>query len=80
MLLPNDTNPECCLYYAGAKVLQVLLKNGGISIDKLYIELKEGGFIFSYSLLCLSLDWLYLIGAIIVDEKGGIELRSLKIC
>ena len=77
MLLPDNIHPELSIYYNGALVLSELKKNGCQSILQLFSNIKvKVDMSFSTFLLCL--DWLYLIDAAKVNERGEIELCSLK--
>lgn len=73
MLLPENIHPKYCVYYTGAVILHLLYKVGSMSIEQLYAEVKKEGFM-TFPLLLLSIDWLYLINAAIINEKGEIKL------
>lgn len=75
MLLPDNIHPENTLYYNGAFVLQALQNKNVQSILELYqnVKLKVD---ISFSLLILCLDWLYLIDAAEINEKGEVVLCS----
>lgn len=77
MLLPDNIQPELCLYYNGAIVIQEL-QNGStkIMVD-LYLSIKEK-YDISFSIFILTLDWLYLACIVETNMKGEIELCSLK--
>jgi hypothetical protein len=69
MLLPTDVNPKECIYYNGAVVLEELERSPGLLIMDLYGKLSAStGMTLSLFFLCL--DWLYLIDAAVVDERG----------
>lgn len=72
MLLPDNIQPELSIYYNGSLVLNELKKKNHQTIISLYCSLKVTGMSFATFLLCL--DWLYLIDAAKVDEKGCINL------
>ena len=72
MLLPDNMQPELSIYYNGSLVLGELKKEDNQTILLLYNSLKETGRSFATFLLCL--DWLYLIDAAKVDEKGFVSL------
>lgn len=75
MLLPDNMQPELCIYYNGALTLKELKETGKQSIVVLYQKINEkSGMSFSTFILCL--DWLYLINVAQVNEKGEIELCS----
>ncbi len=69
MLLPTDVNPKESIYYNGAVVLEELERSPGLLIMDLYGKLSAStGMTLSLFFLCL--DWLYLIDAAVVDERG----------
>ena len=75
MLLPNVVHPQNSIYYTGALVLQELQREGTMTLSSLYVEVKSRHGL-SFSLLLLSLDWLFLIDVAVINEKGEIELCS----
>lgn len=75
MLLPDNIQPELCIYYNGAVALKELKEIGKQPVISLYQKMKEkSGMSFSTFILCL--DWLYLINVARVNEEGEIELCS----
>ena len=75
MLLPDSIHPKHCIYYTGAIVLQALHRYGPIPLVDLYVEMKKSSDM-SFRLLTMTLDWLYLINAAVLNEKGEIILCS----
>lgn len=75
MLLPDSIHPKHSVYYTGAIVLQTLQKYGTMSFADLFVEMKKSNDI-SFRLLTITLDWLYLINAAVLNEKGEISLCS----
>jgi hypothetical protein len=75
VIVNKDTNPLNDLYYIGSLILKYLLKENIVSIEytELMSSLKKENHI-STNLLSLSLDWVYLLGAIDLDEKGNIKI------
>lgn len=73
MIISKDTNPTKDLYYVGGLILQHFEKNDLTSIDyhELINALKSKHNI-STNLLFLSLDWLYMIGSININNNGDI--------
>ena len=69
MLMPNDTNPKKSLFYIGGLILRTI-KSNNYTLDQIYIYLNQEENV-SYQLLILALDWLFILGAISV-ENGGI--------
>ena len=75
MLLPDNMQPELCIYYNGAMILKELKETERQTIFSLYQRIKEKREM-SFSTFILCLDWLYLIQVAQVNEKGEIELCS----
>ena len=75
MLLPDSIHPKHSVYYTGAIVLQTLQRCGTMSFVDLFVEIKKSNDM-SFRLLILTLDWLYLINAAFINEKGDISLCS----
>ena len=73
MIVNKDINPERDFYYLGAKTIEVLSSNEDNKMDffKVYSELDKSENI-SINLFILTLDWLYLVGAIERPVKGNI--------
>mgnify|MGYP000396486835 FL=1 len=75
MIVNQDNHPQRQLYYLGAKALEVLnIKGGSVDFFDIYQELKIKEDI-SIRLFVLTIDWLYLLGAI-KSDKGLIERCS----
>ena len=75
MLLPDNINPEITYHYRGSLVIEQLRKEDSQQLLSLYEKVKVlNDMSFSTFLLCL--DWLYLIDAAYVDEKGLVGLCS----
>ena len=73
MLMPENVDPKKSIYYTGAMVLQLIQRSGNISVFNLYSEVKlQYG--ISFPVMLLSLDWLYLIGAVTVTKSGEVQL------
>ena len=73
MLLPDNIHPELSIYYNGAFVLEELKKMDNQTIMDLYQNVKvKNEMSFPAFMLCL--DWLYLIEAARMNEKGYIQL------
>lgn len=73
MLLPDNIHPELSIYYNGAVVLQELKKENYQSLMNLYQKIRTTKEM-SFSIFVLSLDWLYLINAARINEKGCVKL------
>ena len=63
MLMPENIDPKKSIYYTGAMVL-------GLNV---YSEVKSQ-YGISFPVMLLSLDWLYLIGAVTVTKSGEVKL------
>lgn len=73
MLLPDNIHPELSIYYNGALVIEELQKENKQQLLDLFNKIKfTTDMSFPTFLLCL--DWLYLIDAAYVNEKGEIKL------
>lgn len=74
MIVSKDTNPEKDLYYLGARVLEVLAATDTNEVDyvDIFLSLKSKMQI-SNNLYALSLDWLFLLGAIKISKEGNIR-------
>lgn len=76
MLLPDSIHPKHSIYYTGALVLQIIQQKGKkMMIADLFVQVKQE-YDMSFKLLILSLDWLYLIHAASINEKGEVCLCS----
>ena len=75
MIINQDNNPQRQLYYLGAQALEILnAKGGSVDFFEVYEQLKIEHNI-SIRLYVLTIDWLYLLGAI-KSDKGLIERCS----
>jgi len=72
MLLPDNIHPELSIYYNGSIILGELEKMSNQRIMELYYNVKKVNEM-SFSLFVLSLDWLYLIQAAHIDERGMVQ-------
>lgn len=72
MLLPDNIHPELSIYYNGAFVLEELKKIDNQSITDLYKNVKSNKDM-SFPTFMLCLDWLYLIEAVKMNERGYIQ-------
>ncbi|WP_036497934.1 ABC-three component system middle component 6 [Mycoplasma yeatsii] len=69
MLLPDNINPKLCIYYNASIILEILEKNEKSDIVSLYENVNKQNDT-PFPVFLLSLDWLYLIDAININEKG----------
>lgn len=77
MLLPDNINPELCIYYNGAIIIEALNKKHIQRIIELYQNIKEVSDM-SFPTFILSLDWLYLINVAQINEREEVVLCSLE--
>lgn len=75
MLLPENIHPESTLLYSGALIIKALKTLRTAAIVDLYIEAREHGEL-SMPLFILSLDWLFLVNCIALNENGEIAICS----
>lgn len=75
MILPTDTRPELSLYFLGGIIIQQLeaSPNHKITWLDLYEQVKRQQPL-SHKLFQLTLNWLYLISVVQVDQEGGVVL------
>ena len=74
MLLPdNNVNPQDSLYYIGSLVIEILKNTPSIKIIDLLQKLNETKSLTIETLL-LTLDWLYLVNIVEVNEGGDVTL------
>lgn len=74
MLLPDNIRPEFSVYYNGALILKELKSNSRLNILDLYVKVKICNEMMSFSIFLLSLDWLYLIQMVKVNDIGEVEI------
>jgi len=70
MIMPKEMTPKDSLYYKGYMVLNEVKKQGSIKFSDLVFNLRED---ISVNALILTLDWLYLLNAAILDEEGVVS-------
>ncbi len=73
MLLPNNIQPELSVYYNGALILKSLKEKNIQSLIELLLNVKKDNEI-TLPILVLSLDWLYLLDVIKINENGEVVL------
>lgn len=73
MLLPDNIHPEISIYYNGYIILKELKLKTIQQIFELYQKVKNINNM-SFPIFMLSLDWLYLIDIVKINEEGWIEL------
>lgn len=63
MLIPDNVRPENSIYFNGAIILKILIEKRKRMLIELYCDVMLSHKM-SYNVFILSLDWLFLIGAI----------------
>lgn len=71
MLLPDNIHPQLSIYYNGALILKELKENNNQPIFQLFYKMKKETDM-SFPIFILSLDWLYLVNAAKINERGVI--------
>lgn len=81
MLINYDIPPKQNLYYIAALIIKALIQTGDSSIDvtTLYTTTqKQTDDKIYYTPFILSLDWLYLLGVVNVDQNGGLQYVPIR--
>jgi hypothetical protein len=73
MIISKDINPERDFYYLGAKTIEILSSTEDDKMDFFSVfEVLKSSEDISLNLFTLTLDWLFIIGAINKSHKGYI--------
>lgn len=74
MIINKQRNPERDLYYLGGKLIEVISDSNKREYDyfDLFNDFNKSNKV-SLNLFSLTLDWLFVIGAIKKSNKGKIE-------
>ncbi|CAC9602644.1 hypothetical protein [uncultured Gammaproteobacteria bacterium] len=74
MIIDKDTSPTKDIYYLGAKLLEVLdsYKSNAIDLFQVFLAFNEKIKI-SMSLFTLTLDWLFILGSIRLNDRKIIK-------
>jgi len=74
MIINQDREPKYSLFYIGSIILEILDKSKGISIDELYVQVKEQiDKNLHIDFLYYSLDWLYILSTIKLEGNKVIR-------
>jgi len=73
MLVPDNIHPNQTIYFNGAFVLKSLQENPVMDMLDLYIHTTHEQEM-SMPVFVLSLDWLYLLNLIKLNDSGKVEL------
>jgi hypothetical protein len=73
MIVSKDINPERDFYFLGGKIIELVAENKSNEFDffDLFEKINEKEKL-SINLFTLTLDWLYLIGAIDKTKNGNL--------
>ncbi|MFL0800410.1 MAG: hypothetical protein K6L80_08185 [Agarilytica sp.] len=76
-MITIDSDPTLNPIYIGASILNNMtsFEYSEVEIEKLYESVKVE-FGASYDVFVYTLDWLYIVGAIQLNEKGNIEYAA----
>lgn len=72
MIVPDNIHPENTLYFLGSVVLGQLRENGPANPFLLYERIRSERAAVRISVFLLCLDWLFLVGAISLDDNGSV--------
>lgn len=77
VILTSDVHPEMTLYYVGGRILELLLDgaSGPCPVEVLAQRAHDEAGVSSEN-FTLGMDWLYLLGAVRLDDAGGVCLCS----
>lgn len=74
MIVSKDINPERDFYFLGAKIIELINPNESNEINFFDIfEKINSTEKLSINLFTLTLDWLFLIGAIDISKNGNLK-------
>ena len=73
MIISKDINPERDFYYLGAKIIEIIsnTEDNEVVFFDVFEKLNASGKV-SVNLFTLTLDWLYIIGAVDKLKIGNI--------
>lgn len=76
-MITIDSDPTLNPIYIGASILNNIssLEYTEVEVERLYESVKKE-FGASYDVFVYTLDWLYIAGAIQLNEKGNIEYAT----
>jgi hypothetical protein len=72
VLLPDNVHPEQTIYYYGGFVLKAVNDSPGTSVLELYTHTSIDHKLSMPNFL-LSLDWLFLLGLVVLNKNGRVE-------
>jgi hypothetical protein len=75
MIISKDTNPAKDLYYIGGIILQYLIENNLKTIGYHdLVSVMKSRYNITTNLLSLSIDWLYILGSIEINQIGDLSI------
>lgn len=78
MIINRERDPNLSLYYIGGIILEILKKDCEMNINLLYEEvIKSVGVEFHIDFFYYSLDWLFLLSLIKINN-GRVKLCESK--
>jgi len=75
MLIPDTTHPEKTIFYNGALVLEIILRDRVVDFLELYHQASNLRHM-SMAVFVLCLDWLFLLGVVSMEDDGKVKLCS----
>jgi len=74
MIVSKDINPERDFYFLGAKIIELINpnENNEINFFDIFEKINSTEKLSIY-LFTLTLDWLFLIGAIDISKNGNLK-------
>jgi hypothetical protein len=75
MLIPDNIHPEQTIYFNGAFVLKAIRMHRVMAMLDLYIQTTAEREM-SMPIFLLSLDWLFLLNLVLLNDQGLVELCS----
>ncbi|WP_434329359.1 ABC-three component system middle component 6 [Mycoplasma capricolum subsp. capricolum] len=73
MLLPDNIQPKLSVYYNASLILKTLSQKSNLDMIDLYASIKTLEDM-PFNIFLLSLDWLYLINKIDINDQGVVLL------
>lgn len=75
MLIPDNIHPKSTVYFNGAVVLRVLTRLRSAAPVDLFQAVRSDTDM-SLHMFTLSIDWLYLLKIVVLNDRGEVELCS----
>lgn len=78
MIFSKYIHPQQSIYYYGAMILKELSKLQTCTLQDLYVLMQQK-YQIGLKPMCFTMDWLYLIDAVIVDQEGVVQWNKLNL-